>query len=130
MTSKQSFDELVGGYRKSPEFYSVNFLDANQTGLTGDTLLHAAVIRGNVCDIDILLSAGAKVDIAGDLGNTPLHHAASRGMVEITRKLLQHGADPTLRNEFGQTPLDLAALRKRQRIVDIFKSTSLRSHSQ
>ena len=127
MTSKQAFDELVERYRKSPEFYFVKFLDANQTGLTGDTLLHAAVIRGNVADIDILISAGARVDIAGDLGNTPLHHAASRGLVEVTQKLLQTGADPSVRNEFGQTPLDLASLMKRQKVVDVFKSTSLRT---
>jgi ankyrin repeat protein len=127
MTSKQAFDELIERYRKSPEFYSVKFLDANQTGLTGDTLLHAAVIRGNVTDIDILISAGAKVDIAGDLGNTPLHHAASRGMVEVTRKLLQCDGDPSVRNEFGQIPLDLALLMKHQKVVEMLKSASLRT---
>ena len=126
MTSKETFDSLVERYRRSPEFYFVKFVDANQTGLTGDTLLHAAVVRGAPDDVDVLIQAGAQVNVKGDLGNTPLHHAASRGMVELARKLLHYGADLHIKNEFGQTPLDLASLMKRDELVALLKAQTNR----
>jgi ankyrin repeat protein len=98
-----------------------NLVDANQTGLTGDTLLHAAVIRGSSDDIDVLIRLGARINALGDLGNTPLHHAASRGLEEIAQQLLRYGADPNIKNEFGQTPLDLAFIMKRGKIADLLK---------
>jgi fatty-acyl-CoA synthase len=52
--------------------------------LTGDTLLHAAVVRGSLEDVEVLLASGALVDAVGDLGNTALHHAASRGHVDTS----------------------------------------------
>lgn len=106
--------KLIAKYRRSPEFLLVELNDVNQKGMTGDTLLHAAVVAGSLEDVDLLLRSGALVNAIGDLGSTPLHYAASRGLSEIIRKLLQSGADRNIRNEFGQTAADLASLMKRR----------------
>jgi len=112
---------LIKRYSRSPEFSGEKLTDPNQPGLTGDTLLHAAVIGGASEDIDKLVEFGAKVNIQGELGNTPLHHAASRGNMAITNKLLCHGANVNLKNEFGQTPADLASLMKHTDLANLLK---------
>jgi ankyrin repeat protein len=124
VSEKSEFESLLARYRRSPEFLCVEIEGPNQTGITGDTLLHAAVVRGESEDVDVLMAVGAQVNAVGDLGNTPLHHAASRGLAEIARKLLRYGADPRIRNEFGQTPLDLATLMKRQNVAQLLKETN------
>ena len=117
---------LIKRYSRSPEFIFTNLTDPNQPGMTGDTLLHSASIRGASDDVDTLIELGAKVNVKGDLGNTPLHHAASRGNMEIADKLLRHGADINVRNEFGQTPADLANLMKHSKVATLLKKESNR----
>jgi uncharacterized protein len=112
---------LFEKYRGSPEFRLVNLNDVNQRGMTGDTLLHAAVIRGASDDIEILVAAGADVNAVGDLGNTPLHHAASRGLELVAERLIQRGANPSAKNEFGQTPAEIARVMKHERLAKILK---------
>ena len=120
-THTSELTELIERYRNSPEFQFVDLSDINAKGMTGDTLLHAAVTRGELNHVRILIASGASVSAIGDLGETPLHYAASRGLLGIARKLIQCGADINLRNEFGQTPLDLAKLRDRKEIIGLFK---------
>lgn len=115
------FAELIKKYRRSPEFLFVELTDPNQRGMTGDTLLHAASIRGDLHDVAILIACGATVNAVGDLGNTPLHHAASRGLDAIVRFLLQNGADRAVRNEFGQSPIDLARLNQHKSVIDVLE---------
>ena len=109
----EEFDQLVKKYKSSPEFRFVNLSDPNQRGMTGDTLLHAAAVRGDRDDIEVLIRCGADINAVGDLGNTALHYAASRGFVEVLKTLLAHGARRDSKNEFGQTPLDVAKINKR-----------------
>jgi ankyrin repeat protein len=118
---EQKLAGLIERYRRSPEFLFADVTNPNQPGLTGDTLLHAAVIRGVSEDVDTLVELGAQVNIQGDLGNTPIHHAASRGNMEIVNKLLRYGADVRVKNEFGQTPIDLAILMKHDAVVTRLK---------
>jgi ankyrin repeat protein len=118
---KYGLVELIEKYHRSPEFIFVDLTGPNQKGLTGDTLLHAAVVRGSLEDVEVLLASGALVDAVGDLGNTALHHAASRGHVDVIRKLLQCGASVNTRNEFGETPLDLAKLMKRAEAIEVLR---------
>lgn len=102
--------KIVEKYRNSPEFSSAVWSDVNTRSISGDTLLHAAVVRGDRADVTQLISLGADVNAAGDLGNTPLHEAASRGSVEIIRKLVAAGSNTSCKNEFGQRPVELARL--------------------
>ena len=108
---------LIKRYRGTPELMFADLTDVNSTGMTGDTLLHAAVITASTEDVDLLIGSGARVDVRGDLGNTPLHHAASRGLLEIANKLIASGANRHLRNEFGKTPGDVATLMRHNELV-------------
>jgi len=93
--------------------------DVNSTGMTGDTLLHAAVIRADIQDVSLLVKAGADVNAQGDLGNTPLHHAASRGLLEIAKTLVASGAKAGLKNEFGHAPADIANIMKKSKLAEV-----------
>ena len=53
----------------------------------GNTLLHGAVISGDVREVEFLLAAGARPDIASRDGRTPLHVAAIFGHQELYRLL-------------------------------------------
>ena len=108
---------LIERYRLTPEFMCADLTDVNSTGMTGDTLLHSAVIRAAREDVDLLIRSGANVNAPGDLGNTALHHAASRGLLDIANKLIAAGANRHLKNEFGQTPADLATLMRRDELA-------------
>jgi ankyrin repeat protein len=108
---------IVEKYRDSPEFSSTVWNDVNARGLSGDTMLHAAIVRTDRADVAQLIRLGADVNAVGDLGNTPLHEAAGRGLVEIVQRLVAAGARTTSRNEFGQTPIDLARLMQSKKIL-------------
>ncbi|WP_092002007.1 ankyrin repeat domain-containing protein [Paraburkholderia lycopersici] len=112
---------LIEKYRGHPEFLGVEITDPNQRGAVDDTLLHLAARTGAIADIQLLVSAGADINIIGDLGNTPLHQAAMMGQVEAVKLLLKLKARTDLRNEFDQTPMDVAELSGREEVIRLFK---------
>jgi len=113
---------LIERYRRAPEFMFSELTDLNSKGMTGDTLLHSAVITGDIQDVNLLVTSGADVNAKGDLGNTPLHHAGSRGLLAIAMKLVASGANTNLRNEFGQTPADVALLMKHPQVAKLLRA--------
>ncbi|KAL6637602.1 hypothetical protein ACP70R_025174 [Stipagrostis hirtigluma subsp. patula] len=82
--------------------------DPNKTDDSGSVPLHLAAKNGNEEMIRLLLSRGARVDIAISHG-TPLHIAASYGLTGAMKILLEHHADPNNVSEVSGTPL-VAAL--------------------
>jgi len=74
--------------------------------------LHSAVAHDDdtvaMVVTDMLLAAGAAVNVRQAGGWTPLHQAAARGHAEMVRRLLDYGADPDAANDDGQTPRDTA----------------------
>ena len=86
---------------------------ADVNGALGDgmTALHWAAERGHAGVAEVLISAGAGVDVGTRIGSyTPLHLASRGGHGRVVRMLLGVGADPnaTTTNS-GVTPLHLAA---------------------
>lgn len=61
--------------------------------------------------VNILLEAGADVNMANAHGNTPLFVAAQNGHDVVVITLLQAGADANKANKTGKTPLFFAAIR-------------------
>jgi len=59
--------------------------------------------QGALADVEVLVAAGANVNLAGDISNTPLHEAASQGHLEVVKKLLASGANPLATNEYNET---------------------------
>ena len=78
----------------------------------GESLLHSAVLHGDVVLAKALIAGGANVLAANIHGEIPLHWAAREGHTEIAEALVQAmpGSEQTKNNE-GQTPLDLHKLR-------------------
>ena len=67
--------------------------DPNYQGPFGNTLLHSAVVHGDLPEVKRLLAAGADPRIANRDGKTPLHAAALFGHAEI-QHLLRISASP------------------------------------
>lgn len=73
------------------------------------TPLHAAAMQGHAAVCEVLLSAGAGVNVqTSPQGYAPLHSAAFAGHIEAIRVLLAHGADHGLCNYRGERPADTA----------------------
>jgi len=96
-------------YRWRPEFDAVPEIGVHSRGSDGDGLIHYASADGAAEDVLALLSAGADVNMVGDIGNTPLQYAAMRGRNAVVQILLDNGADPSATNAFGDTAASWAS---------------------
>jgi len=65
----------------------ITILDPNYQGPFGNTLLHGAVVSGDLDEVQRLLAAGADPRIANRDGKTPLHAAALFGHAYIEHLL-------------------------------------------
>ena len=65
----------------------ITILDPNYQGPFGNTLLHGAVVSGDLDEVRRLLAAGADPRIANRDGKTPLHAAALFGHSHIEHLL-------------------------------------------
>ncbi|KAE8734667.1 putative WD-repeat protein [Hibiscus syriacus] len=83
--------------------------NANPNAETEDnvTPLLSAVAAGSLACLDLLIQAGAKVNITAG-GTTPLHIAADHGNPELINSLLKAGADPNVTDEGGEKPIQEA----------------------
>ena len=63
-----------------------------------------------IATVQLLLSKGAKLDLADNRGRTALMIAAERGHAEVIATLLAAGADRALRDKDGKTAIDLATI--------------------
>jgi uncharacterized protein len=70
--------------------------------------IHAAMARGDVKTLELLLQMGADPNAEQDKKYRPLHAAASSGSTIGVALLLMYGADPAAKAETGQTAADLA----------------------
>ncbi|WP_157895348.1 ankyrin repeat domain-containing protein [Verrucomicrobium sp. GAS474] len=80
--------------------------------------LHAAVVSGQMLNVEQLLDRKAIVNLSDDKGRTPLHlsvNLADNGTIMI--RLLDYGADPTAPDLEGKTPLDLAKERGEKSLI-------------
>ncbi|WP_294956603.1 ankyrin repeat domain-containing protein [Sulfurovum sp.] len=83
------------------------------------SMLHKAVLQGDLEKIKYLLSSGKDVNTKDKLSRTPLHYAAIKGYVEIAKILLNNGADINAVDKAKQwTPLFYAAYMHHKKMVD------------
>ncbi|KAJ9682384.1 hypothetical protein PVL29_018324 [Vitis rotundifolia] len=93
---------------------------ANPNAETDDNItpLLSAVAAGSLACLELLIQAGARVNIIAG-GATPLHIAADIGSPEIINCLLKAGADPNVTDEDGQKAIQVAAARGNRGAVEI-----------
>ena len=84
-------------------------VDLNATQPDGVTALHWAAHWDDLATADLLIRAGAKVDVANAFGVTPLSLAATSGSAAMIERLLAAGANPNAALPTGETPLMTAA---------------------
>ncbi|GAQ85926.1 ankyrin repeat protein [Klebsormidium nitens] len=94
-------------------------VDAVSHELGGQTALHVASGQGRTATVDLLVRAGAQLEVRDDGGLTPLHFAASNGQTATVALLIKLGADKEARTDFYQTPLHVAAGHGRSATVDV-----------
>ncbi|XP_078578722.1 uncharacterized protein LOC144863426 [Branchiostoma floridae x Branchiostoma japonicum] len=88
---------------------TVNPDDLNEDGLSS---LHVLCIMGHqqaTKQIDLLIRAGADINLADKRSYTPLHYAITNGHTAITKHLLTNQADHRLATKEGLTALHLVA---------------------
>ena len=83
---------------------AVDWADAH-----GFTLLMHACTEGHGEVVQVLLDAGATLDLTNPQQETALHLASSIGYTDVVHLLVEHGADPSLQTASGVTASDLAA---------------------
>mmetsp|Transcript_50167 Transcript_50167/g.95841 ORF Transcript_50167/g.95841 Transcript_50167/m.95841 type:complete len:325 (+) Transcript_50167:164-1138(+) len=107
------------GKAKQVELYIGRGVDVDaRDPASGRTALHWSCFMGESKVVEMLLQAGAKLELANKLGDTALHHAVhgeryhkkrdapSDKYQDIVKALLTAGANPEARNENAQTPLE------------------------
>ena len=67
--------------------------------------------------IQVLLAAGAELEVRDEDGFTPLHQAAMNKNPAVSKALLAAGADLKVRDKWGNTPLHRAAARNENSAV-------------
>ncbi|EGE82509.2 hypothetical protein BDDG_05453 [Blastomyces dermatitidis ATCC 18188] len=87
--------------------------------LAGFTALHHAVYSGHREVVDILLAAGAELDVIDSNGRSLVHVGAIAGQHELLEYLLSKGIDRALCDHNGWTALHHAACEANQETFDI-----------
>eukprot|EP00794_Sanderia_malayensis_P020335 gene20335-22336_t len=88
--------------------------DLNKSSKSGNAPLHAAISKGNMIIIKILVENGANVNQgnAESQGATPLHLAAINGDLGIVKYLVENGADTMLSMGDHSNSITAASLAK------------------
>ena len=123
--------ELAIGKDDRSELQSVirsKTFDLNHKDYYGKTLLHTASSVGNYRCAQILINAGADVDIQDRAGFAPLHCAVMSNHVPCVAVLLSAGANLVAQTRTMHTPLTLAC--QDEMILLIGRSLLLRGNTQ
>lgn len=84
--------------------FDLNFIPAPNGILRSHSLLHIAVARGDMAEIEKHVNAGININVHAQDGLTPLHWAVA-GPIEAMEKLLALGANPNATSLEGATPI-------------------------
>lgn len=87
--------------------------------VSGETALMCAASVGYLAIVDLLVRAGADLNIQNIYGYTALAHAVKGDNYKIVVYLLKHKANINMRNTYGNTPIMMAIEEGNLRIVEI-----------
>jgi uncharacterized protein len=76
------------------------------------TPLHSALANPHNSAVgQLLIGAGASLNVQQSQGYTPLHYAAANGLDQVVKSLIAHGVDTTIKDHQGKTAFALAVER-------------------
>jgi hypothetical protein len=118
---------VIDGDVKGVAFFSkIGGAAINETNIAGSTALNLAARKGNFEIIEILVTAGANVNIADNEGWTPLMRSALAGNDKAVALLLEKNADVTKVNSIHQSAVVHASIASCLKCLDdIFKKFDL-----
>jgi len=91
-----------------------------------NTLLHLAVLRDQIGEVEDLLTRHANVNATNSVGMTPLHLAAKLNRIEATKLLLAHKPDFSIRDRRGWTALTWATKSHHDKIAALLEKAGAR----
>ena len=86
------------------------------------SVLHFAIIGGNIETIQYLIDNNADLNARNIYGETPLHWCCKEGTIEVAKLLIHHGANYTRADFDGNTPLHWAVEYNQHEIVSYLLS--------
>ncbi|PIC69359.1 hypothetical protein CSV77_14235 [Sporosarcina sp. P16b] len=95
-----------------------NHADLNVRDDEGRTALMIAVYNEDAEMAEILLDAGANVDLQDNMKNNPFLYAGAEGYLDILKLAIAAHADPAIRNRYGGTALIPASERGHLAIIE------------
>lgn len=85
--------------------FDVGFLPITKGKLRSHSLLHIAVAKSNIDEIEKQIKNGIDINLLAGDGLATLHWSIADESTESMKKLLELGADPNIRTIQGATPL-------------------------
>lgn len=95
--------------------------DINGTSNYGTPLM-AAVVKGNLNIMEMLLDRKAETNIADANGTTALHYAVMFKNYEAIKLLIEADADLKIKDNRGQSALDYAAIYNDKKLNNLLKN--------
>ncbi|CAF2112367.1 unnamed protein product [Rotaria magnacalcarata] len=116
---------IAGLYTSIEDLYRLSQVELNiniKNGSFNQTILHYAVMNGNIEDIRIILEIGIDTNLGDQSSRTALHYIALYGTknkndVDIAKLLIDHGALPNLQDSNHQTSLHCAIRKENYDLV-------------
>lgn len=99
--------------------------DITKTSSHFSSVLHFAIIGGNIDTLKYLLSHGAEVNIKNQYCESPLHWCCKVGNIKLAKILIKYGADTTCLDFDENSPLHWAAEYNQHEIVSYLLSLNV-----
>lgn len=129
--SSKSEDSNKSKCDPSPNSSILSSSNLNKKNHKGETLLHRAVIKGDIAKVKDLIAAGASVNTQDNNGWTPLHEASNHGFVEIAKLLLDNGALVNVPSQKDNiTPIHDALINDKMPIAILLASRGADMHAK
>lgn len=108
------------GNNKVVSFLLEKKADINYVSDEG-TALMAAVVKGNIALVELLINHNANLDLTNSNGTTALMYAVKFNNYEITKLLIEHKSNKTILDKEGKTAFEYAVFSNNEKIINLLK---------
>ncbi|NNL16956.1 MAG: ankyrin repeat domain-containing protein [Flavobacteriaceae bacterium] len=125
LTNTEGYSPLIlACYHGNEEVVRFILDKANNINGTSNygTPLMAAVVKGNLNIVEMLLERKADTNIADSNGTTAMHYAVMFKNYDVIKLLLEAKADLKIKDNRGQSALDYAAIYNDKKLNNLLKN--------